>query len=228
MLENIGLVLALLLFVGLAARLAGALLGASFVWMVTFDIGAFKHNTFTLGLACLLIALTPCTDALSLDARIKRRLARPPPAERSVLPVRLLQVWVCAIYTFATLAKVNESWWGGRFFEMVVDERRVHMSPQFLSIAGAHAVHVVLGVCTLLLEGLLSFGLLVPRTRRIALLLGVLFHVTLELTTDVGAYSYTMFALYALFLERADGDALVDLARRARARLIGPRAPAAS
>lgn len=221
-LETAALVLALCFCVGLAARASGALLGTSFLWMVTFDIGAFKHNTFTLGLACLLVGLSPCADAFALDAVLKRALGRVAPPVRSALPVRLLQVWVCAIYLFATLAKLNASWWSGKFFEHVILTRRVDPGP-LLPLLESHALHVVLGVSTLLLEGFLSFALLVPRLRRVALLLGAAFHLTLEVTSDVGAYTWTMLALYALFLERDDLSAARAWASSARGRRARPR-----
>jgi len=57
-----------------------------------------------------------------------------------------------------------------------------------------------LGIFTLFSEGLLSFGLWIPRLRRFSIFIGLIFHLGLDLTMGVQTFSFQMIALYIAFI----------------------------
>lgn len=204
-LEAAALVLGALFCLGAGARVVGPLLGVVLLWMQVFDQAAFKHHLFTLGIACLVVGLGPCSDRFSLDALVLQRfkhVARGPRL-RSVLPLRMLQTLVSAVYLFSTVAKVNASWLEGFLFRWTVEKSPA--PPETLlgilqrgPLAGPW--YIALSWGTLVIEAFLVFGFWHPRLRPWALAVGYVLHASIELTLDVGSYSSTMLALYVAFL----------------------------
>jgi hypothetical protein len=209
-LEAAALVLGALFCLGLGSRLVGPLLGASLLLMQTFDQAAFKHHLWTLGVACLVVGLAPCADRFSLDALLARRLgarfgrgaeragAR---VMRSVLPLRLIQTMVTAIYLFSTVAKLNDTWFSGFLFRFGLMRSPKSEMVETMAAGGAllDLLWVSLSWAALAIEAFLVFGLWHPRWRKLAFATGLVFHVSLEIAIDVGSYSSTMLALYLAF-----------------------------
>lgn len=132
-------------------------------------------------------------------------------------PARLL---LLIGYGAAAIAKYNAN-----FFDPV-HSCAVHLADAAtFGLAGGHPalapVHIAFSV---VLESLIPVLLLVPRTRRMGVRVGIVFHflVSLSPTMHVGDFSTTLWALFLLFLSRDD---LVDVV--ARMRLMLARSPVA-
>lgn len=207
-LEVAALVLGVLFLLGAGARVVGPLLGACLLWMQVFDQAAFKHHLFTLGIAVLVVGLAPSSDRFSVDALLARRWRKDAasPRERSVLPLRMLQTMVSAVYLFSTVAKLNASWLEGFLFRWNVEKSPAAADTwmgMFQQSALATPWWITVSWATILIEAFLVVGFWHPRLRPWAFAAGYLLHASIELSLDVGSYSTTMLALYVAFLAPA-------------------------
>lgn len=137
-------------------------------------------------------------------------------------PLRLMQVQLCVVYVVSGLWKVaGEAWWDGSALVYALDNAAFSRFglPDW---AWLQPVFVVLGISVAWWE--LLFPLLVAwgRTRRWALLYGVVFHLLIFVTMNIGAFAPAMLALYPAFLT---GDELRRLGGRAPPRADPPAAP---
>lgn len=193
------------------------------------SFGKVDHNHHLLW-ALLVLAVSPCADALSVDAARRRRPANHPAYG---FPVRALWLVFGLAYFFAGLWKVSAAgieWavsdnlrdiiWGERLarggFEPLID------------IAGAPALYRTAGLSALMFE--LSFVFLVfTRARPLAVAMGVAFHMGIWATMGISFLS--LVVMYGVFF---DWTATVDRYSAAGQRLrrlparLRPLAPARS
>lgn len=153
-----------------------------------------------------LIAASPSGDALSLDAR--RRRARLAPSLAHGLPLRLAWLSVGLLFFFAGLWKAVDARAWLEALPALVEWKwfqlggtpALSLSPELLRVAGAGAIGFELGFCFLLFSA---------RTRVVAAVLAVLFHLGIQLVMGIGFSSlwacYVMFVPWAKWL-RAPSD----------------------
>jgi len=197
---------AVLAFLGLGAR--GALLGAAGVglFLLGCDRLQYHNNRYALLLFGFLLAFTPCDRSFRL-ARKPRTL----PLATRVAPTfarKLLQIQASLVYASSACGKLFDSdWFGGQVlllrFESVAPFWASHgvslpraleavlSSPLFASFAAKVAIST---------ELFIALGLWLPRTRRAALWVGVMFHFWIEVSARVELFSYTMGAVYLAFV----------------------------
>ena len=131
--------------------------------------------------------------------------------------LRLLR-WVLAImYLYAGVAKMDPSWIDGSTLNSALTSdwgrEQVHAVASGLEVAPLEVLAWG-AIAALVLEVLLPVLLLWPRARTLGWVLGLLFHVSVEvLEFRIGLFSYFMVALYLLFAPRA---LVVWLVQRAR------------
>lgn len=220
-LEAAALWLGVLFMLGVGARVTGPLLGVVLLATQLFDQAAFKHNIFTLGLAILVVGLSPCSDRFSVDAALSLRGRRS--TVRSVLPVRMLQVMVSAVYLFSFKAKLNSSWTTGYLFEFTY----THLGGADMAVNrwlyDAHVLPLLWLASswgTLVVELFLVFGFWRRRFLPYAIAAGVVMHAVIDLSLDVGSFSSTMIALYCAFLPASARTRLVRVRSRAQALVV--------
>jgi hypothetical protein len=188
--------------VGWHTRLAAL---ALFVLMLSFvRRGVYVYNAgdTILLVTALVLALSCCNLALSLDQR--RRTGSFWSAESlAPWPLRLLQVLVTLIYLVSVQAKLSggKSWVNGSaaYYTSRTDGRWAWLQPPDWLFGSAVIVNVATWG-TLLIE--LAIAVLVwnERCRFWVLAAGVLLHVTLAVTMNVGFFSFAMFVLYLAFV----------------------------
>jgi hypothetical protein len=171
----------------------------------------------------------------SLDARFAKtnragsESSNPKGDEAIIWPLRLMRIQVGLIYVVSGISKLfGASWQDGTALYFVLNSNQFRRFPagvpaslESLTIAGSYAV--------LYWEVLFAPALLHPVTRRIALALGVVVHLSMWLFLEVGPFSWVMLATYLAFLdpERFRARAEVFLQQRftsdlpARQGLIG-------
>lgn len=132
--------------------------------------------------------------------------------------VTLLRWQLAIVYAFAVLAKIN-----GTFLSGVVVRASLERSRVFEDYVVSDGVTALLSAATILIEIALPIALWWgPSTRRIALVAGVAFHVSvvigtaydLESLIQLGSFGALMLILYlAFFEEEAAMDPLQDVRR---------------
>jgi Vitamin K-dependent gamma-carboxylase len=165
-------------------------------------------NVLAAGL--FLLMLSPCGRALSLDwLRERRRPGGPDPPLTPAWPVRLLQIQLCVIYCTTGLAKLraippfNDGEWGtwyqGTSIYYVLHDctmaRRAYAEFPIPFWVTQLATWISVGW-----ETLFPVLVLCRWTRKWALWFGVLFHLGIYLTIEVGWFSFYTVALYGVWV----------------------------
>lgn len=189
---------------GFFSRLSFATLSLAgvFLWAHAMTLGSAVHFHHLLWFS-LLLAASPCGDALSLDRRLFKRGAAPPCAAYGV-PLRAAWLLVGAVYFFPGAWKLGTSGLAWIFSDNLL----LHMRAKWFQFEGFSPLFRVdrhpwlcragaLGV--VLFE--LSFGALVlrRRTRAAAVLAALLFHQATDWL--MGLRYPALWGCYALFID---------------------------
>lgn len=161
---------------GIFPRLSALLAGLGLTYVFLLEQALYLNHVYLLCLVCFLMALVP----------------RPPAASR--LSIRLLQFQICVVYFFAGVAKLNGDWLRGE--------------PVRSWLAAAGAPHSEAVVYFVAYGGLLFDLSIVPlllwrRTRVLALLLSLFFHLSNAYLFPLGVFPWFMLAATTLFLPRS-------------------------
>lgn len=161
----------------------------------------FNAGDTILTVIALVLALSSCGVALSLDQR--RRTGSFWSAEtRSVWPVRLLQIQLSIIYLVTVQAKLAAKPWvegSAVYYAWGTDGRWALLpAPEWLS-TNAILINVITWG-TLLIELALAVLVWSRRWRFRVLLAGVLMHLTIMVNLNVAFFSLAMFVLYLGFV----------------------------
>jgi hypothetical protein len=194
------LVASLALTIGWHSRVAALVV---FVLVVSFqhrDPWVWNSGDVVVRIEALVMALSPCGAALSLDqARSGERFWSA--QQRPQWAVRLLQLQMSLIYLASALSKLNgTSWPQGTAVSYAL------RLPDLVLLSAPHWVTnspLLMNVATwgtLVLE--LALGLLVwnRRLRPWVLAVGVVMHTIIMITIAVGFFTLAMFVLYLAFI----------------------------
>jgi hypothetical protein len=193
-------VAAIAMTVGWHSRLAALVV---FVLILSFqhrNPAAFNSGDVVVRIEALILALSPCGAALSLDRR--RRTGTFWSAQlRAPWTLRLLQVQLSMIYLGSVRSKMSgETWPRGTAvsFALRLEDMLILHTPHWVT-ANALLMNVATWG-TLTLE--LALGILVwnRRLRRWVLAAGVFMHTGIMLTMNVGFFTPAMFVLYLAFV----------------------------
>lgn len=158
-----------------------------------------NHGDDVLLIALLLLMLSPCGQAWSLDARRQQSNGELPRLWIEPWPVRLFQMQLCMIYFSTGLAKTfGTTWWDGTSIHLaLLDPARSRWPAESLLLPIWMTALLTWG--TLALE--LGFWLLVliPRTRRLTLAAGIGFHLGILALLEAGWFSFYMIAMYGVW-----------------------------
>jgi hypothetical protein len=169
-------------------------------------------------LFCLVWA--DCGSTWSVDAWLAARrgaASAPSSVDRGIIaPLRLIRFQVALIYFNAGIWKIfNPYWRNGSAVHYVVQSNVYRRPPHGLPITFDYFVSL-LTYGTLAWELTFAFLLLFTRTRRIALIGGILIHLGMWSTIEVGPFHLVMLASYLAFL---DPEAVPGLPGRLRSLL---------
>lgn len=156
----------------------------------------------TLIVGIFLLMLTPSGLALSLDARRRRSAV---PALVPAWPVRVLQIQLAVIYLSTGLVKLKGSgvfegtWWDGTSIHYVLNY--VTMTRwSFAQLPLPLWMTAPLTYVSVWWETLFPLLVLQRWTRKWALWFGVLFHIGIYLTIEVGWFSFYTLAFYGVWI----------------------------
>jgi len=177
-------------------------------WMLTLS---FHHSMSwitngadrLMGLGLFLLLFARAGEAWSLDALLRRRRTGAPPRPIPAWPLRLMQVQVCALYFFTALSKIAVDSPGGG--DWVTGEAAGWMlSDIVIARVPSESLPFPLWLLKLTTWGSLALELTFPLlmcftfTRRWALIAGVLMHVGVFATVEVGSFSTAILCWYVL------------------------------
>jgi hypothetical protein len=195
-------VLAVLVTIGKIARpslLATALIG---LYLLACDRLAYHNNRYALLLFSLLLAFAPCDRAFVWGKAARSAEERKGP----LWAVRLAQLQMSIIYLASGGSKLLDAdWREGR----VIGDRLIRATslavakgvpPAVMEMLAHPTLSSALAKLAIATELFLAIALFVPRTRAFALWWGVMFHLTIEVTSQVELFTWLSLAIYALFV----------------------------
>jgi hypothetical protein len=183
-----GLLVALGLWYRVAALLAGV--GMSYVFLL--EQALYLNHVYLLCLVCFLMAFVPAHRIGSLDA-LRRTELRTPTVPRWSLG--LLQIQIGLVYVYAGLAKLNGDWLAGEPVRLWLQERGAQTPLLF-----SEPVVYLVAYGGLLFDLSIVPLLLWRRTRAVALILAVLFHLANAWAFPLGVFPWFMLAATTLLL----------------------------
>ena len=193
-----GIIAAFMLMIGWQSRLA-----AFITWLVWVSL--WNRNPLLLDgddailkLMCFYLMLSSCGNCWSVDACLQIK-----PQQVSVWPLRLIQFQIALIYFVSGWVKFHSpEWLDGTIMQYVL----IH--PQYSRWDGWSFIdNPLLSGVLLALAGfirwwelLFPFLLINARSRKISLLIGILFHAGLLLTMNLRWFPVIMLSLYLALL----------------------------
>ncbi|HKO47088.1 MAG TPA: HTTM domain-containing protein [Polyangiaceae bacterium] len=198
---------ALCAFVGFYPREALLTASSLGLYFLACDRLQYHNNRYALLLLGFLLAFTPCDRSFSL---IRGRAHTLPREQRSAptFARRLFQIQVSLIYLGSTCGKLLDAdWRSGQVLFM----RYAH-APEFCLQHGLPVPSWAMAILTsawfasvaaraaITSELFIALGIWWAPTRRLALWLGVVFHIGIELTANVELFSWLMVASYLAFV----------------------------
>jgi hypothetical protein len=194
------LLLSILIILGRAARGALVASAAIGIYFLLCDRLGYHNNRYALFLFALLVAFAPCEQAFVVG--------RPKSAAPSAGPLwaqRLAQLQLALIYLASGSSKLFDPDWRGG---LVVGDRLLRSTQiavekgvplELMRWLSDASVASALSKVAIASELFLAIGLFVPRTRFFALWWGTMFHLTIELTSQVELFGWLTLTVYALF-----------------------------
>ena len=152
------------------------------------------------------LVLMPSADAFSVRAWLARRRGAPLPSVRPAWGLVLFRFQMGLIYVGSAWEKLNGADWidgSALYYISRLDDNFAH-GPILDSVFGSLAVCRVLTWATLAVEILLPILLWFARTRRLGIVLGVLFHLGLAMTMNLFLFPWIMIVGLLAFLGTGD------------------------
>jgi len=198
------LVLAFCFTAGFATRIVGPLIWLALVFFLGGSQWNYLHHINAFAWVMTILAFSPCADHYSVDALIRRGVnryrGRPDVAPRRVvMPLRMIQLFVSLLYLSTTIGKLNDGWFSGAIMERL--QKGGWLKGPWVPTITSLIPAKVMAWFTLFAEGLLAFGLWVPKLRWFTAITGIALHLGIDSMMNVSTFSYQMIALYLAFLE---------------------------
>lgn len=209
---------ALALSLGAATRLA-AVYSAAFVGYNLFlSRTHFWHNRAFLLVMLIGLALLPIGRAMSVDAVSRRwrgkEALRP---DGPLWPLMLMRFEVAATFLGSGVSKlIDQDWWGGAVTRLRIVQWRDVAADRgvpdwLLDLLVTEGFHVWFAKFAVLVEIAIALGLLWPKTRRGAIWIAVIFHVSIEIVASVQVFSFIAIAALVIWVTPSAGDRIVSV-----------------
>ncbi len=191
----VAIVAALGVFLGLFYRYALALFALSFSYLHTVDATNFINHYYLIWVLSVYLFLSPANRAFSLDIR------RGASVELGQIPryyLLVFQIQLAIVYTFAGLAKLNSDW----IFKAMPMKIWLLQHSDF-PLLGAwfkeNWVHYAASWGAVVYDLSIAFWLFWPKTRVLAYLVVLLFHLFTWALFDIGLFPPLMIIATLLF-----------------------------
>ena len=197
------LVAAVLLVLGVAARPAALTVGLC-VFAEMWGAGYYGNGAYLLAVMAILLSFSRCDAAFALRGR--------PADEVWAPPVLLLRAQISIVYLYAAVGKLNQDYLVGN---ALAGDAGVLVPTGLL----VFPLVAVLATGAVLLELFVAAALWVRRLRPVAIVLGLLLHLSMIAwiadgplaVVELGCFAATTAGGYLLFVDRLPRGCLVDL-----------------
>jgi hypothetical protein len=204
--------------IGLGLWPREALLASSVVglYLLGCDRVQYHNNRYALLVFAFLLAFSPC------DARVTVRRREASSRAEPLWAQRLAQLQVCIIYLASGGSKLLDADWRGG---MVLGDRLLRYGPAAVSVGvpaglvawlGQPAIAEVLSKAAIATELGLVLALWHPRLRALALWWGVMFHLSIEVSSKVDIFTWLTLSMYALFAVPTTRERVVEFGPKGR------------
>lgn len=155
---------------------------------------SYNNHYYLLILVCLIMLFLPANQYASLDSKNN-------PAIKSLTMPRWCS-WVMIsqmtiVYFFATLAKFYPDWLDGTFTGILFSS--ISNFPVLGSVFTEKWFHIFIAYAGIFFDGLIIPALLWKRTRNIAFLASLLFHLFNSVTLQIGIFPYFALSFIVFF-----------------------------
>jgi uncharacterized membrane protein YphA (DoxX/SURF4 family) len=191
---------ALALAFGLFTRFAAALFCLMFTYAELIDKATYLNHYYLASLLALLFVFVPSETVWSLDAWLRRRRGLATAASVPALSYWVLRAQMGVVYIYAGVAKLDADWLFRAEPLRTWLRSRVE-SPLLMGLAGEPWVAYAMSWGGALFDLGVVPLLLFKRTRPFALLLAVVFHLTIWLLFPVGIFSFVMLGAISVFFD---------------------------
>jgi Vitamin K-dependent gamma-carboxylase len=190
----VGIIAAFLLMIGWQSRI-----NAFIAWLVWVSL--WNRNPLLLDgddailkLMCFYLMLSPCGNCWSVDAYLHKKSH-----QVAIWPLRLIQFQVALIYFVSGWVKFHsQEWLDGTIIQYVLIHPHYSRWDGWVMIGNAVFTSLLAGIAHVIRWWELLFPLLMINvtTRKLSLMIGVLFHLGLLFTMNLRWFAVIMLALY--------------------------------
>lgn len=193
LLELIILLLTILWTIGLQSRLTWWLAFLLSIYLFSLSQLSYHHHIFLLLLTIGMLVVLWSWKTLTYDAMTKEHNNKKEVTRYTYLPFQIL---ISTIYFFSGLSKINQDRLSGDIMRLFLWE-----SHRLYTLLNNIGIYSFQPISLLIIFSLffLSVWFRFKSTRYVALIIGILFHLAIDATFDVGTYSYQMICLYLVF-----------------------------
>lgn len=190
--------------IGIATRIATATAFAVVAYHLALSTTHVHNNRAYLAAVLLILAMAPCGRTLSVDALRALRRGEPLEPTAPAWPLWLLRFECALVYAASGFSKlIDPDWFGGlvTWGRVTAQEAMVRDSalPGFVAdLLLDRSFHTVAAKAIVLTELFIAAGLWWHRTRPIAVIVAIVFHLMIEVSAEVQVFSY--LALAVLFV----------------------------
>lgn len=179
------------------------------------NIWLLSSSEVLLRLVTLYLFFSPCGHSLSLDALIGRRFGTfQKTRDWAPWALRLIQIQIAVVYLWTVWHKLKgETWFDGTavyYATRLESMKNFEMSWLLDSMSGLR----LMSWGTLILETALGAMIWFKEFRRPLILMGILFHLGIELTMSIPFFEYVMIVLLLSYFSPEEARALVDDVRK--------------
>jgi hypothetical protein len=196
--------------VGYRTRLSAAVAVVCLVGLQRANPTIFNSGDLALRIIGISVALSPCGLLWSVDAIRARRRGGGPAPWRAPWALRLLQLQIAVGYALSGWAKLRGNMWHeGTALGMAlrIEDLERFAAPEWL-FDQTIALNL-LTWATLAFESSFLFLVWSRRLRPWVLGLGIAFHLGIDITLDVGFFSYALWLSYAAFVFPEVADRII-------------------
>jgi Vitamin K-dependent gamma-carboxylase len=190
----LGIVSASLMTIGWNSRMT-----ASFTWLIWVSLWnrnplLLDGDDAVLKVTCFYLMLSPCGNAWSIDAYFCKKQQ-----QVAVWPLRLIQFQIALLYFVSGWVKFHsQEWLDGTILQYVLIHPHYSRWDGWGIISNSPIASLLAGLSWYLRWWELLFPLLLLNayTRKLSLIIGILFHLGLLLTMNLRWFAVIMLALY--------------------------------
>ena len=188
-------VLGTLVAAGLSYRASCLLLCLALWYIVLLDKAAYLNHLYLAALLAGLLAVVPAHSTCSIDARRRPALAQRPMPRWCL---SLLRFQIALPYVFGGIAKLNPDWLAGQPMGLWMS-RMTQLKP-YAPFLDEPAAGLAASYAALILDLAVIPALLWKRTRTLAFVAAVMFHLLNFVMFRIGIFPWMMIVATTLFL----------------------------